>query len=122
MILYLIVLVIVGLITGALARLALPGRDPMSIPATIGVGLAGSLIAGLIYYAISGGDARGGGWFLSFCCSVAADAATGTDSRRAASASSATPAVNRLLRPFAPVTSAITRGRAKRFAPRARRA
>jgi uncharacterized membrane protein YeaQ/YmgE (transglycosylase-associated protein family) len=71
MILYLIVLVIVGLITGALARLALPGRDPMSIPATIGVGLAGSLIAGLIYYAISGGDARGGGWFLSFCCSVA---------------------------------------------------
>jgi uncharacterized membrane protein YeaQ/YmgE (transglycosylase-associated protein family) len=71
MLLYLIVLVIVGLITGALARLALPGRDPMSIPATIGVGLAGSLIAGLFSYAASGGDARGGGWFLSFCCSVA---------------------------------------------------
>jgi uncharacterized membrane protein YeaQ/YmgE (transglycosylase-associated protein family) len=71
MITYLIVLAIVGLITGALARLALPGRDPMSIPATIGVGIAGSFIAGLIYYAISGGQARGGGWFLSFVCSVA---------------------------------------------------
>jgi len=71
MITYLIVLAIVGLITGALARLALPGKDPMSIPATIGVGIAGSFIAGLIYYLISGGQARGGGWFLSFCCSVA---------------------------------------------------
>jgi uncharacterized membrane protein YeaQ/YmgE (transglycosylase-associated protein family) len=70
MITYLIVLAIVGLVTGALARLALPGKDPMSIPATIGVGLAGSFIAGLIYYAATGGDARGGGFLLSFTCSV----------------------------------------------------
>jgi uncharacterized membrane protein YeaQ/YmgE (transglycosylase-associated protein family) len=70
MITYLIVLAILGLITGALARLALPGKDPMSIPATIGVGLAGSFIAGLLYYAISGGQARGGGFLLSFTCSV----------------------------------------------------
>jgi len=33
---YLLVLVLVGLVVGALARLALPGPDPMSIPATIG--------------------------------------------------------------------------------------
>jgi uncharacterized membrane protein YeaQ/YmgE (transglycosylase-associated protein family) len=70
MITYLVVLAILGLITGALARLALPGKDPMSIPATIGIGLAGSFIAGLIYYAISGGQARGGGFLLSFTCSV----------------------------------------------------
>jgi uncharacterized membrane protein YeaQ/YmgE (transglycosylase-associated protein family) len=37
-----------GLIVGALARLALPGPDPMGIFATIGLGLAGSLIGGLL--------------------------------------------------------------------------
>jgi uncharacterized membrane protein YeaQ/YmgE (transglycosylase-associated protein family) len=37
-----------GLIVGALARLALPGPDPMGIFATIGLGLAGSFTAGLI--------------------------------------------------------------------------
>jgi uncharacterized membrane protein YeaQ/YmgE (transglycosylase-associated protein family) len=71
MITYLIVLAIVGLLTGALARLALPGKDPMSLLQTMAVGLAGSFIAGLIYYLISGGQARGGGFFLSFVCSVA---------------------------------------------------
>jgi len=43
-----IVLALSGLIVGALARLALPGRDPMGILATIGLGLAGSLVGGLI--------------------------------------------------------------------------
>jgi uncharacterized membrane protein YeaQ/YmgE (transglycosylase-associated protein family) len=44
----LIALVIGGLIVGALARLALPGPDPMSIPMTIVLGIAGSLIGGLV--------------------------------------------------------------------------
>lgn len=44
----LILLAVEGLIIGALARLALPGRDPLSLPETIGVGLAGSFIAGLL--------------------------------------------------------------------------
>jgi uncharacterized membrane protein YeaQ/YmgE (transglycosylase-associated protein family) len=47
-IVYIIVLAFTGLIVGALARLALPGRDPMGIGATIAVGLAGSFIAGLV--------------------------------------------------------------------------
>ena len=47
LIVYLIVLAIQGLIFGALARLALPGKDPMSIPMTIGLGIAGSFIGGL---------------------------------------------------------------------------
>lgn len=46
--LYLLGLALSGLIVGALARLALPGPDPMSIPQTIGVGLAGSFGAGLV--------------------------------------------------------------------------
>ena len=43
-----IVLALEGLVVGALARLALPGPDPMSIWMTILLGLAGSLVAGLI--------------------------------------------------------------------------
>lgn len=45
-----------GLVVGAFARLALPGRDPMSIPKTIALGLAGSLIAGLVVWFLSGGQ------------------------------------------------------------------
>ena len=56
---YLLILVVTGLIVGALARLALPGRDPMSIPQTIGIGIAGSLVAGLIAYALGDRDGLG---------------------------------------------------------------
>lgn len=38
---YLIILFFVGLFVGALARLLLPGKDPMSIPMTVLVGLCG---------------------------------------------------------------------------------
>ena len=55
---YIIMLAITGLIVGALARLALPGKDPMSLFQTMLVGIAGSLVAGLVYYAIT--DDRGG--------------------------------------------------------------
>ena len=60
-IVYLILLVVSGLIVGALGRLALPGKDPMSIPMTIGVGLAASFAAGLLTWAIFG---RGGGGII----------------------------------------------------------
>jgi uncharacterized membrane protein YeaQ/YmgE (transglycosylase-associated protein family) len=64
-----IVLAIVGIVVGGLARLALPGRDPMSIPMTIGIGLAGSFIGGLIGRALFG---RGGGSILlSVICAAA---------------------------------------------------
>ena len=45
---YLLLLVLSGLIVGALARLALPGKDPLSIWQTILVGWAGSFGAGLL--------------------------------------------------------------------------
>ena len=41
-------LLIGGLIIGALARLVLPGPDPMSWLATLGYGIAGSFIGGVI--------------------------------------------------------------------------
>jgi uncharacterized membrane protein YeaQ/YmgE (transglycosylase-associated protein family) len=38
----------VGLLIGALARLVLPGPDPMSWLATLGFGMAGAIAGGLI--------------------------------------------------------------------------
>ena len=46
-----------GLVVGAFGRLALPGRDPMSIPQTIGLGLAGTFLAGIVVWLITGGSA-----------------------------------------------------------------
>lgn len=48
MLLLIVILVLEGLIVGALARLALPGPDPMSIWMTIALGLAGSFLGGLV--------------------------------------------------------------------------
>jgi len=50
---------IVGLIAGALARLIMPGRDPMGIIATILLGIVGSILGGLVSWAIWGSDTRG---------------------------------------------------------------
>jgi uncharacterized membrane protein YeaQ/YmgE (transglycosylase-associated protein family) len=55
LIVFILLLAVQGLIVGAFARLALPGKDPMTIPQTIAVGLAGTFIAGLIVYALSDG-------------------------------------------------------------------
>jgi uncharacterized membrane protein YeaQ/YmgE (transglycosylase-associated protein family) len=66
---YLIALAFTGLFVGALARLALPGRDPMSIPQTILVGIAGSFAAGLVYAALF--HRNGGGILLSVLFSTA---------------------------------------------------
>ena len=67
---YLITLAFWGLIIGAFARLALPGKDPMSIPMTMLVGIAGSLIGGVILYLITGGRYYGGGWLASLACAT----------------------------------------------------
>ena len=48
MITLIVFLAVWGLVVGGLARLALPGPDPMGLLATIGLGLAGSFVGGLI--------------------------------------------------------------------------
>jgi uncharacterized membrane protein YeaQ/YmgE (transglycosylase-associated protein family) len=70
MLVYLIALAIGGLITGGLARLALPGPDPMSLLQTMAVGIGGFFIAGVIYYVATDGQARGVGYLAGFTCSV----------------------------------------------------
>jgi uncharacterized membrane protein YeaQ/YmgE (transglycosylase-associated protein family) len=51
---FLVYLAIFGLVIGALARLALPGPDPMGILATIGLGLAGAFIGGVVAHLLIG--------------------------------------------------------------------
>ena len=65
--LYIIGLLVIGFVIGALARLAVPGPDPMPIWMTTAIGLLGSLIAGVISKALFG---TGPGILLAFICSV----------------------------------------------------
>ena len=53
-------LVIIGLIAGALARLLVPGRDPIGIGGTIVLGVVGSFIGGFLGYALFHKDASSG--------------------------------------------------------------
>jgi uncharacterized membrane protein YeaQ/YmgE (transglycosylase-associated protein family) len=69
-ILYIILLALTGLVVGALGRLLLPGRDPMSIFETIALGIAASLIAGLIAYYVFDNE-EGAGFLFSVVCAVA---------------------------------------------------
>jgi uncharacterized membrane protein YeaQ/YmgE (transglycosylase-associated protein family) len=45
-------LIIVGLIAGALARLIIPGRQNLSIPMTILLGIIGSFVGGFLGFLI----------------------------------------------------------------------
>lgn len=68
--LYIVAVAFSGLIIGALARLLLPGRDPMGLFQTMLVGITGSLIAGLIgYYAFD--QDEGPGFLLAVLCTIA---------------------------------------------------
>jgi uncharacterized membrane protein YeaQ/YmgE (transglycosylase-associated protein family) len=66
---YLLLLAFSGLVLGALGRLLLPGPDPMSILQTTLIGIAGSLVAGLIaYYAFD--ESEGPGFLLALICTI----------------------------------------------------
>ncbi len=58
-----------GLVIGAVARMLYPGRQPMSLMATMILGIIGSLVGGFISWAFPGGqDAgpfQGSGWIMS---------------------------------------------------------
>ena len=53
---FIIVLAVIGLIAGFLARALVPGDDSMSIPMTIAIGVIGSFVGGFIGWAIFGKD------------------------------------------------------------------
>lgn len=68
LIVYLIILFVIGLFVGALARLLLPGRDPMSIGMTAAIGVAGTLIAGIFSWFVL--HRHGAGLLLSLVFSM----------------------------------------------------
>jgi uncharacterized membrane protein YeaQ/YmgE (transglycosylase-associated protein family) len=49
MVTFIIVLLIVGLIAGAVARLLMPGRDPIGVVGTIVLGIVGSFVGGFLW-------------------------------------------------------------------------
>jgi uncharacterized membrane protein YeaQ/YmgE (transglycosylase-associated protein family) len=65
---YLIILFVSGVIVGALARLLLPGPDPMGIGMTALVGICGTLSAGLFSWYVL--HRHGAGLVLSVAFSM----------------------------------------------------
>jgi uncharacterized membrane protein YeaQ/YmgE (transglycosylase-associated protein family) len=59
---FVIAILISGLVTGGLARLAVPGPDPMPLWLTIAIGLTGSIVGAVLGDVISGGN----GYAVSF--------------------------------------------------------
>lgn len=53
-------IIVIGLIAGAVARLVIPGKQNMSILATIVLGIVGSFVGGFLGYLLFG---SGGGFF-----------------------------------------------------------
>ena len=49
MVTFIIILILIGLAAGAVARLVVPGRDPMGILGTILLGIAGSFVGGFLW-------------------------------------------------------------------------
>ena len=53
---------VIGLIAGAVARLVIPGKQNLSILATIGIGVVGSFVGGFLGYLLFRSD-RADGFF-----------------------------------------------------------
>ncbi len=57
-----IIALFVGAVIGGLARLLLPGRQKMSLVATIGIGFLAALVGGLVAEALGLADTDGIDW------------------------------------------------------------
>lgn len=57
---FIVYLVVIGIIAGFLARLLVPGRDPMGLFATMILGIVGSFIGGFLGYVLFGKDVNEG--------------------------------------------------------------
>jgi uncharacterized membrane protein YeaQ/YmgE (transglycosylase-associated protein family) len=53
---FILYLLVIGIVAGFIARAIVPGPDPMSIGATILLGIVGSFIGGFIGWALFGTD------------------------------------------------------------------
>jgi uncharacterized membrane protein YeaQ/YmgE (transglycosylase-associated protein family) len=62
---FILYLIIIGLIAGFIARALVPGRDPMSVGATVLLGIIGSFLGGLLGYVLTHHDAQDGAFQAS---------------------------------------------------------
>jgi uncharacterized membrane protein YeaQ/YmgE (transglycosylase-associated protein family) len=63
--------IIVGLIAGVIAKVALPGDDPGGIIVTIIIGIAGAVLGGWLLSLLGlGAGAGSGGWLFSIFAGV----------------------------------------------------
>lgn len=72
---FVLVLFVFGIVFGAIARLLVPGRDPLGLVGTWALGVAGSFVGGFLGYALLGADIEDGavqmgGFFGSIVGSV----------------------------------------------------
>jgi uncharacterized membrane protein YeaQ/YmgE (transglycosylase-associated protein family) len=57
---FIVAMLIVGVIAGYLGRLLVPGRNPMSVPTTIVLGIVGSFVGGFLGYVLFNKDIEEG--------------------------------------------------------------
>lgn len=62
---FILFLLIIGLVAGYLARLLVPGRDPMSAAQTLLLGVVGSFVGGFIGYVLFHKDGQDGAFQAS---------------------------------------------------------
>jgi len=62
---FILFLLVIGLVAGFLARLLVPGRDPMGIGQTILLGIVGSFIGGFLGYVLFHKDGQDGAFQAS---------------------------------------------------------
>jgi uncharacterized membrane protein YeaQ/YmgE (transglycosylase-associated protein family) len=58
---FLITMLVIGIIAGYLARLLVPGRDPMGFVQTVVLGVVGSFVGGFLGYVLFDKDVAEGG-------------------------------------------------------------
>ncbi|MCA9258643.1 MAG: GlsB/YeaQ/YmgE family stress response membrane protein [Planctomycetales bacterium] len=58
--------IVFGLIVGAIARLLVPGRQPLGLAKTMALGVVGSFLGGFVGYLLAGGSPlQASGWIGS---------------------------------------------------------
>jgi uncharacterized membrane protein YeaQ/YmgE (transglycosylase-associated protein family) len=62
---FLIAVLVVGVVAGYLARLLVPGHDPIGFGGTVLLGVVGSFIGGFLGWALFGNDAQEGALQMS---------------------------------------------------------
>jgi uncharacterized membrane protein YeaQ/YmgE (transglycosylase-associated protein family) len=62
---FILYLILIGLIAGFIARALVPGKDAMSVPGTILLGIVGSFIGGFLGYVLTHHNASDGAFQAS---------------------------------------------------------